>query len=130
MKKIILISCIALASCSSHDHSTDKVIGNIHEIHLKEMASMKKHIIDSMKTIIPLRTGSGSEALNKTGWYSSTELKLPPGTAIDFNPSGPTDLTQGKGPYFIIIKGFDGKKTINKVNYDKWLMITTGDIIK
>ena len=126
-----IMAVITLVSCG-HKHSSDKVFGNIHTLHTKELVTLKKKIIDSMKVVasqkIPMV--SGESALSKAGWYSASEMKLPTGTAVDFRPSGPTDDTKGKGPYYIIIRGFDGKQTINKVNYEKWMIITTGDILK
>src|SRR3972149_4510054 len=112
MKRIILILSVALASCSEHKHDSDKVIGNIHTLQQKEIAAMKKKIIDSMRVALSKTPVAAGTALSKTGWYSASEMKLPTGTAVDFRPEGPTDETKGKGPYYIIIRGFDGKQTI------------------
>ena len=132
MKKIFfLLATVTLFSCG-HDHSKDKVIGNVHELYLKEVNRMKKDmhnemvltkkkIVDSMKVYLK------NSAETAPGWYSSKDMKLPTGTIIDFNP---TSLTANSGPYYIIIRGFDGKQSINNVDREKWLLLQRGDILK
>lgn len=131
MKKIIfLFLTVAIMSSCNHHHTDDKLIGNVHTLYMKEMAVMRKKVIDSMLAAKPVPISTGSAVLSKCGWFSASEMKLPPGTAVQFNPEGPQDLTGGKGPYYIIVRGWDGKQTINKVSYEKWLLITQGDILK
>jgi len=132
MKKIVLLIAISLMVSCGHDHSKDKVLGNIHDVFNKElkdslkkftlaMHSQRKKIIDSMR-VVARRAPEGK------GWYSAREMNLPPGQIMEFNPE---ELSyKGPGPYMIIIKGPDGRQTINKINREKWLMFHRGDVLK
>lgn len=131
MKKIILFAVIFLVSCS-HDHSKDKVLGNIHDVFNKELKdSLKKFAVamhNQRKKIIDSMRVSFKRAPEGTGWYSAKDMHLPPGKIMDFNPDD-VDYS-GPGPYLIIIKGSDGRQTINRIDKEKWLMFQRGDILK
>ena len=123
MKKISLIAVMFLTSC--HNFDKDEEIGNIHSIFSKEVFIMKKKTIDSMKAV--LAKAPKPKIDESSGWYSAEELKLPPGIIVGFNPE-----TNGKEgpPFYVLMKGFDGRRSINKVNQEKWLLLKVGDIIK
>lgn len=131
MKKLILaISIMSLASCG-HDHKNDKVVGNVHDLYLKEANKMKadwnKNLSIYKNFIIDSVKASFKKAPEGKGWYSAKEMRLPTGTIIDFNP---TDLDAKTGPFYIIVRGFDGKQSINNVDREKWLLLQRGDILK
>ncbi len=133
MKKVILILAVAtmFASCG-HDHNKDKVLGNIHDVFKKELndsvkkfskvlLTQRKKLIDSMR-VVARRAPEGK------GWFSAREMGLPPGTIMEFNPD---ELDyKGPGPFLIIIKGSDGRQSINNIDRRKWLMFKRGDILK
>jgi len=133
MKKVVLLLAVVVMASCGHDHSKDAVVGNVHTLYTKEnkdlankmqadMLLMRKKLIDSMiiasKKSVPVAVG----------FYASSEMKLPTGTIIDFHP---LELKYtGPGPYIVVIKGFDGKQSINKIDREKWLMFHRGDVIK
>lgn len=132
MRKVVLIlSIVILASCG-HDHTKDRVVGKVHELYTKELKdSLKKHQKASTlmrKKIIDSMNVAFRKAPEGKGWYSAAEMNLPAGVIIDFNPDR-LDYT-GPGPYLIIVKGFDGRQKICKINREKWLMFHRGDILK
>lgn len=131
MKKLLFLVLIVLLASCSHDHKKDKVIGNVHDIYLKEVNKMKADIskeqVAFRKKIIDSMNVAFKKAPEGKGWYSSKEMKLPSGVCIDFNPD---ELTAKTGPYYIIIRGFDGKQSINKVDRERWLLLQRGDVIK
>jgi hypothetical protein len=136
MKKIIFLTIMAAMTACTHDHKKDKVIGNVHDVYLKEVNQMKadmvkdrllfkKKIVDSMNVVFK----KAPESKNK-GWYSAKDLHLPTGTCISFNPTDGTSERAKTGPYYIIIRGFDGKQSINKVDQEKWRNLLEGDVLK
>jgi hypothetical protein len=131
MKKIKIILIGALLASCGHEHKDDKVVGNVHDLYLKEVNQMKADMSKNMsvfrKRIADSVRVSFGKALEGKGWYSAKDMHLPTGTIIDFNP---TDMDAQAGPFYIIIKGFDGKQFINKVDREKWLLLQRGDILK
>lgn len=129
MKKILVIiaGTIILSSCS-HGHDKDVIVGNVHTLYLKDFAVEKKKLIDSMKVYYSKKPACVTP--EGKGWYSANDMHLPKGTIIKFNPTGETDNTNGKGPYYVITKSTDGKQTITKIDYEKWLLLYAGDVLK
>jgi len=124
---VILIILFAVTSC--HDHDKDLNLGSISQRHKVAMTVMKKHVIDSMRTLINSKVPSTNFVFDDkgAGWYSSEEMKLPPGIITGFVPE---NESKDGPPFYILVKGLDGKRTINKTNRERWLILQKGDIIK
>ena len=128
MRKIVLsLSVLFMIGC--HDHSDDKILGNMKTLYRNKFEKEKIHIIDSMRLLI--KKTPQIEVDNS--WYAASELNLPAGTVIGFYPNGEAgdqDGTNGKGPYYVKIKDNSGKINLRKIDFEMWWLLRTGDILK